>query len=133
MRLSEKQVLYWKVRESTRCPYCHAPSGRPCRNKEGKNTEAPHRKRVTLYEYEHGMVEYLAKIRVTCPEDAKVIDELAKAKCFFYEGPGVIMPSGRRLKGNQMRLLIAAAGYNPLKPPHSFEERGAGLSEVVRD
>jgi hypothetical protein len=56
----------------------------------------------------------LDDIRSTAPGDAEVIDRLAEARVFFYDGPGVILPSGRRVSGEEMRGLVAEAGYVPL-------------------
>jgi hypothetical protein len=48
------------------------------------------------------------------PEDAAIIERLAEAKVFFYDGDGVIMPSQVCLSGAEIRNMIAEAGYNPL-------------------
>lgn len=56
----------------------------------------------------------LDEIRKNTPGDAEVIDHLAEARVFFYDGNGVILPSGRRVTGEGMRALVAEAGYNPL-------------------
>lgn len=56
----------------------------------------------------------LDEIRQNTPEDAAIIEQLAAARVFFYDGPGVILPSGRRVNGDGMRSLVAEAGYNPL-------------------
>ena len=126
--LNDRQKFNLQV-QSVGCPYCHVPSGRPCRNYRGQNVLTAHRKRVEAYEAEEGAVGYLKKIRSYTPEDADIIDFCAQAKMFFYDGPGVIMPSGRRLNGRQMRLLVSAAGYNPLRAPRSFHDIGGGLNK----
>jgi hypothetical protein len=56
----------------------------------------------------------LDEIRKNTPEDAAVIDRLAEARVFFYDGNGVILPSGRRVSGEGMRALVAEAGYDLL-------------------
>jgi hypothetical protein len=56
----------------------------------------------------------LDEIRRCTPEDAAIIDALAEARTFFYDGPGVILPSGRQMDGKGMRTLIKEAGYDPL-------------------
>jgi hypothetical protein len=56
----------------------------------------------------------LDEIRKNTPEDAKMIDQLANSGVFFYDGPGVILPSGRRVTGEGMRALLAEAGYDPM-------------------
>ncbi len=56
------------------------------------------------------MSKMLDEVRKDTPEDAEVIDRLAEAKVFFYDGPGVILPSGRRVTGEGMRALVAEAG-----------------------
>jgi hypothetical protein len=56
----------------------------------------------------------LDDIRRETPEDFIVITSLANLRIFFYDGPGVILPSGRRVNGRDMRALVAMAGYNPL-------------------
>jgi len=61
----------------------------------------------------------LDEIRAVSPEDADVIEAAARGRMFFYDGPGVILPSGRRCTGEQMRALVAEAGYNPLTREHA--------------
>jgi hypothetical protein len=48
------------------------------------------------------------------PEDAAIIEQMAKDRIYFYDGPGVIMPSQVRLSGAEIRSMVAEAGYNPL-------------------
>lgn len=47
-------------------------------------------------------------------EDQDIIERLAGARTYFYDGPGVILPSGRKYSGEEMRALVAEAGFNPL-------------------
>jgi hypothetical protein len=61
----------------------------------------------------------LDEIRAVSPEDAEVIEAAARGKLFFFDGPGVILPSGRRCTGERMRGLVAEAGYNPLTREHA--------------
>jgi hypothetical protein len=56
----------------------------------------------------------LDDIRRETPGDAIVIHTLANLRVFFYDGPGVILPSGRRVTGHDMRALVAEAGYDAL-------------------
>jgi hypothetical protein len=56
----------------------------------------------------------LDDIRREAPEDFIVITSIASLRVFFYDGPGVILPSGRRVTGDVMRALVAEAGYDPL-------------------
>lgn len=56
----------------------------------------------------------LEALRELCPQDAALIDQLAAAKVFFYDGPGIIISHGRKLSGEQARTLVAQAGYNPM-------------------
>jgi hypothetical protein len=63
----------------------------------------------------------LEEIRRYMPEDAAVIEGCARCRLFFYDGPGVILPSGRHATGEEMRSLVAQAGYNPLTREHTAE------------
>lgn len=128
--LSDERKRFLQVQEAVKCPYCASRSGTPCVNYNLRTISRPHKKRIEAYERAVGAPDYLERIRHTSPEDALIIDQLALAKVFFYDGSGVIMPSGRRITGEQMRLLVAAAGYNPLKPSRSFRDIGGGMCET---
>jgi hypothetical protein len=60
----------------------------------------------------------LDEIRRTAPGDAEAIEAAARAEMYFFDGPGVILPSGRRCTGEEMRALVAeaAGGFIPAKP-----------------
>jgi hypothetical protein len=60
-------------------------------------------------------VTYLDDIKTYTPKDWEAIEACAKLGVFFYDGPGVILPSGRRCTGEVMRALITEAGFNPLE------------------
>lgn len=61
----------------------------------------------------------LDEIRRNTPEDAEAIEAAARGRMFFYDGAGVILPSGRRCTGTEMRVLVAEAGYDPLTREHA--------------
>lgn len=63
----------------------------------------------------------LDEIRRNSPKDAEAIEMCAAGRMFFYDGPGVILPSGRRASGAEMRVLVAEAGYNPLTREHAAD------------
>jgi hypothetical protein len=67
-----------------------------------------------------GRAVTLEEIRQATPEDAVLIDEIARTSVFWYEAADVILPSGRRVTGVQMRELAAEAGSEQA----TFGERG---------
>lgn len=54
----------------------------------------------------------LEDLRAISPEDAAMVERCAQAQMHFYEGPGVILPSGRHCPGLLMRALVTEAGYD---------------------
>jgi hypothetical protein len=75
----------------------------------------------------------LDELRRDSPKDAAVIEACAAGGMFFYDGAGVILPSGRRCTGAEMRALVAEAGYNPLTRAHAIEHGPFPPDEPARN